>query len=277
MKAWLWKVCGGVVVAVILTTAVVASVRFIGDGPDADLAPPGRTLAAGLVRLDAPEGSDLLFESEARAAFLPLIAHFETQKSQTHCGLASIVMVLNALEVPAPTATYGSYRVFTQDNVLNGLTDSIISNRAVARKGMSIEAVARVLEVYGVAADTHLAGASSLEAFRKLAVEYLSSPGRHVIVNYSRSVMGQEGVGHISPLGAYDADSDRFLILDVSRYKAPAVWVSAEQLFRAMAEARSATSAKTRGFLLIRAPLDSDPGGAPVATAPPKGGGTQSP
>jgi hypothetical protein len=53
-------------------------------------------------------------------------------------------------------------------------------------------------------------------------------------------------------LGAYDADSDRFLILDVSRYKAPAVWVSAQRLFRAMAEPLGPGHVRTRGFLLIR-------------------------
>jgi hypothetical protein len=74
-----------------------------------------------------------------------------------------------------------------------------------------------------------------------------------VIVNYSRTALGQDGPGHISPLGAYDTDSDRFLILDVSRYKAPAVWVPAEQLFAAMAEPIG-PDAGTRGFLLIRAP-----------------------
>jgi hypothetical protein len=46
--------------------------------------------------------------------------------------------------------------------------------------------------------------------------------------------MGQETGGHISPLAAYDSKSDRFLILDVARYKYPPVWVSASDLFVAM-------------------------------------------
>jgi hypothetical protein len=44
-----------------------------------------------------------------------------------------------------------------------------------------------------------------------------------VIVNYLRKAIGQEKGGHISPLAAYDAETDRFLILDVSRYKYPPV------------------------------------------------------
>jgi hypothetical protein len=34
-----------------------------------------------------------------------------------------------------------------------------------------------------------------------------------VIVNYLRMALGQERGGHISPLAAYDAETDRFLAL----------------------------------------------------------------
>lgn len=264
MKATVWKVGLGAVVTAAILAAALVGLRISGRG--SDLASPLRLVAPELVRLDSPEGRRLLFESEAHAPFFSLISHFETQESQTHCGLASIDMVLNALEVPAPTA-HGSYRLFTQENVLNNLTDSVISDRAVARRGMSLKNVAQVLGVYGVSVDIHYAGASGIGAFRTLAVDYLGNPDRHVIVNYSRAAIGQEGHGHISPLGAYNAGSDRFLILDVARYKVPAIWVSAERLFRAMAEPKAPGSAQTRGFLLIRMPSDIDRDG-PVVAAP---------
>jgi Phytochelatin synthase len=60
----------------------------------------------------------------------------------------------------------------------------------------------------------------------------------------------------------------RFLILDVSRYKAPAVWASTEQLFTAMAEPMGPDNAQTRGFLLIRMASDNNRDRAPVATPP---------
>jgi hypothetical protein len=53
-------------------------------------------------------------------------------------------MVLNALEVPAPAA-FDSYRLFTQDNVFDALSDPITSDRAVARRGMALIEVASVL------------------------------------------------------------------------------------------------------------------------------------
>lgn len=41
--------------------------------------------------------------------------------------------------------------------------------------------------------------------------------------------------GHFSPLGAYHAPTDSFLIVDVAKYKYPPVWVGADTLFTAMA------------------------------------------
>ena len=62
--------------------------------------------------------------------------------------------------------------------------------------------------------------------------EYLGTEDHYVLVNYLRRAIGQERGGHISPLAAYDADTDRFLILDVSRYKYPPVWVGAAELLQ---------------------------------------------
>ena len=55
-----------------------------------------------------------------------------------------------------------------------------------------------------------------------------------MIVNYLRKALGQQSGGHISPLAAYDVEADRFLILEVARYKYPPVWVKASDLFDAM-------------------------------------------
>jgi len=250
------------IAAVILAVILVAtSLTYwvIGYRPAADLALPARPITNELLRLDTPQGQQLLFQSEARTAFLPLATSYETQRSQTYCGVASVVMVLNALELPAPTADeYGTYRIFTQQNILNGRTDDIVAERTIARRGMLLAEVAQVLEVYGAKVELHPAASSSVDAFREMAVSYLNEPGHHVIVNYSRAALGQDGTGHISPLGAYDVGTDRFLILDVARYKTPAVWITTEHLFAAMAAPKSPGSSQSRGFLLISKRVDSD-------------------
>ena len=73
-----------------------------------------------------------------------------------------------------------------------------------------------------------------------------------MIVNYLRKAIRQEKGGHISPLAAYDAETDRFLILDVSRYKYPPVWVTAPELFVAMNTTDADNQNRTRGFVLVQ-------------------------
>jgi hypothetical protein len=231
----------------------VACAATAGCEARPDLAHPVREVAVNLIPLDSAEGQRLLFESEARAPFIPLVSRFETQASVTLCGPTTLAMVLNALKAPAPAPrAYAPHRLFTQENVLNGLTREVVSESAVERGGMSLRQAADVLHVYGLIVETHYAGASTVETFRAQALQYLSRDDHHVIVNYDRAALDQAGAGHISPLAAYDVESERFLILDVSRYKSPPVWVRADALFAAMAAPVNAQDMRTRGYLLVR-------------------------
>ena len=142
-------------------------------------------------------------------------------------------MVLNALELPRPPsdATLG-LGLFDQDNVFSAAAEAAKPRAEVLRGGMTLDDLGAFLGSYGLdVAVTHAAD-SSLDTFRDTAVAGLNDRDRFVLVNYLRSAIGQEKGGHISPLAAYDADTDRFLVLDVSRYKYPPIWVEAEALLR---------------------------------------------
>ncbi len=176
-------------------------------------------LPSGLIDLGSPAGERLLVESDARAAYVPLGNQFVTQLTETYCGVASLVMVLNALQVPAPAAAqYPPYHYFTQDNLLNAATDRIRPRALIARRGMTLDQLGALAEVSGIEGRVRHAADGSVDAFRSEAAAYLGRPGRYVLVNYLRRQLGQQTGGHISPLAAYDAAADRFLILDVSRY-----------------------------------------------------------
>ena len=57
---------------------------------------------------------------------------------------------------------------------------------------------------------------------------------RIACISYDRSVLGQTGTGHFSPIGAYHAKTDQVLILDVARFKYPPHWASLKEVFCAM-------------------------------------------
>ena len=209
-------------------------------------------LPPALIRLDSDAGAQLLIDSQARRAFWPLSVHFVTQKNQAYCGVASIVMVLNALAVRAPPAAgYEPFATFTQDNVLNEGTDAILPRPTLVMQGMTLTQLGRILETWGVGTVVRHADDEGLEAFRNAASRQLATPGGHVIVNYLRRAIGQESGGHISPLAAYDARSDRFLILDVSRYKYPPVWVTTADLYAAMNTVDRDNDGRRRGYVLV--------------------------
>jgi hypothetical protein len=83
------------------------------------------------------------------------------------------------------------------------------------------------------------------------------------LANYDRRALGQKGGGHISPLAAYDPDQDRVLILDVARYRYPAVWVTTPDLWRAI-RSIDTSSGLSRGLVIIEPPA--------AATAPSQAG-----
>ncbi len=210
-----------------------------------------------LIVLDSEVGEQLLFTSQARRDYLPLSLELVTQDNLAYCGVATLVMVLNALEIEAPIAPNHripglvDYRFFTQENVFeNDLTHDVIKPELIAKQGMTLEELGGLFRSYQVVVQTFHGEEVSLEQFRKLAVQNLQQAENFVVVNYWRRSLGQKGGGHISPLAAYDEKSDRFLILDVARYRYSPVWVKAETLWKAMKTIDS-TSGKTRGFILL--------------------------
>ena len=124
------------------------------------------------------------------------------------------------------------------------------------KQGTTLDQLGQLLALQPVKVEVHHAGDTNLEAFRTASRDYLGRKDHFVIVNYLRKAIGQQLGGHISPLAAYDAEEDRFLILDVARYKYPPVWVKASELFAAMNTTDADNDNKTRGFVLIEKNTD---------------------
>ncbi len=144
--------------------------------------------------------------------------------------------------------------MLTQDNFFNNEnTKKIVTPAIVSNQGITLNELARLLESYKTKVVLYHASNTSLEEFRKLAEEKLKQPNNFIIVNYLRKKIGQNTGGHISPLAAYNQLTDRFLIMDVSRYKYPPVWVKTVDLWKAM-NTIDASSEKMRGFIFVSQP-----------------------
>jgi hypothetical protein len=208
-------------------------------------------LPASLIALDSSAGESLFFAAKETKAYFPLSIHFVSQINPAFCGPASISMVLNALNVPRPPSpmTVG-LGLYDQDNVFTAKTDSVKTKADVEKGGMTLDQLGGILAAHDLKVEVHHAADSSVDAFRQAATAELAGTDRYVLVNYLRSALGQQTGGHISPLAAYDAATDRVLILDVSRYKYPPVWVKTADLFAAMNTPDSDAGNLTRGYVI---------------------------
>jgi hypothetical protein len=228
--------------------AVAASLLLWSFAASAETLP----LPTDLIALDSAEGEALLIGAEARADYFPLSIHFVTQANPAFCGPATIAMVLNALGVSRPPSdlTLG-LGMFDQENVFTPATEAVKPQAEVMRNGMTVDELGALLGAHDLKAEVIHASDSNLDDFRKTAIGEIGEDDHFVLVNYLRKAIGQEAGGHISPLAAYDADTDRFLILDVSRYKYPPIWVEAAALFAAMDTPDSDNGDKSRGFVIV--------------------------
>jgi hypothetical protein len=208
-----------------------------------------------LIALDSDEGRKLLVESQHNKDFFALSSHFLTQRSTAFCGVASSVMALNALDLKAPEAKELGWRYFTEDNVFAASQKSVTGEQ-VAKGGMIVDQVRALLEANGGEVTATLASTSSLEAFRKSVSENLARSGDYVLVDFLRAELGQDTGAHWSPLAAYHAGSDRFLVLDVARFRYPPYWAKAEDLFKAM-NTTDPDSQLSRGWVEVKKQPDA--------------------
>lgn len=177
-------------------------------------------LRAQVVALDTPEGATRFQRAIGGPQALGLLAHLETEVFLTFCGPASLATALNSLGIHEPSpAAFFPYRRMTQDSLFTPENLAVKSYAAVQGGGLTLEQLGAFARNLGVATEAVHAEALEVGALRDRISAALADPASRVIVNYSRIPLGQDGDGHISPLAAYDAESDTVLILDVARYK----------------------------------------------------------
>jgi Phytochelatin synthase len=205
-----------------------------------------------LIPFDSSEGEQLLINSQARQDYFRLSNQFVTQINQAYCGVASSVMVLNALGIPAPESPQTKpFRAFTQENFFNREeAKKVVTPDLVSKQGMTLAQLGGLLTSHGAKVKIYYGSDINLDRFRSVLRQNLSQRDNFAIVNYLRKTIGQERGGHISPIAAYNQPTDRFLILDVSRYKYPPVWVKAVDLLEAI-KTIDTDAGKTRGFVLV--------------------------
>jgi hypothetical protein len=222
------------------------------------------------------------FSRASKLDFFKLANHFESQNNKIYCGVASSVIVLNALRVrngdkqnkkPEASSVLSKadteyipivfspyFDRYTQNNIFTSQSKSKfeILGKPLRQKGsedekrdigLQLAQLQELLQAHDLKVQKRVAGGkNTLERFRKDVKKNLKTRDDYLLVNYTRKTLKQKGGGHISPLGAYDSETDSVLIMDVNSNKADWVWVSMSLLFDSM---NTFDTVENRGYLLI--------------------------
>ena len=260
-----------IALALLLATAPIPAAFALDSAP--------ASVVQELVPFSSDEGLARLARSTAKVDFPALANQFEPQSNAAFCGPTSAAIVLNALrgrgaDLPrdrsrlhaedleyVPSGFDPTIPRFTQDNVITkgrktraqilGEPQSV-NGKQIQDFGYQVRQLDEMLRANGAITRLTIVDDKKIEQdIRNDLVENLKSRGNYVIVAYKRDAVGQRGDGHISPLGAYDADSDSFLVLDVNPASAGWVWMPTATLVKGM---RTFDTVENRGYILIQSP-----------------------
>jgi hypothetical protein len=199
-------------------------------------------LAQGLVEIGSSEGAEMLLRASTKTDYEQLAPAFVAQSRRGFCGVASSVAVINAAIHPQPP--------LTQETLFTPAAAAVRGPIAVSFHGLTLDQLAAIIRAHGLRVHIVYAADSDANAFRDIARSALDDPSVFLVANYDRASLGQQGHGHISPIAAYDAQTDRVLVLDAAAHKYPYTWVPVSKLWAAM-DRTDSTSRQSRGFVLV--------------------------
>jgi hypothetical protein len=258
-----------IALAFLLATAQLPAAFALDNAP--------ASVVQELVPFSSDEGLARLARSTAKVDFPALANQFEPQSNAAFCGPTSAAIVLNAVrgrsaDLPRdrsrlrpedlryiPSTFDPTIPRFTQDNVITKgqktraqVLGEPLTINGKPDTGHQARQLDEMLRANGLITRLVIVDDKKVEQdIRTELVENLKSRGDYVIVAYRREAVGQRGGGHISPFGAYDAESDSFLILDVNPASAGWVWMPTATLVKGM---RTFDTVENRGYILIQSP-----------------------
>lgn len=189
-----------------------------------------------------PISMDHAYLSKAKAPdYWAISPYYIHQQTSSACSLASVTIALNTMRgLPALSEDM----LVTQNNLLEVTKDKRWAEQAADEgDGVTfadlVEDTTQSLKPFDIKAEVAAAQpakdkAATLEAFRAMLVENEASAKDMVLIYFNQGVVTGDWDGpHVSPIGAYDAATDRVLIMDVDREWYVPYWTKTETLFEA--------------------------------------------
>lgn len=209
----------------------------------------GRRLPKKLINFGSKEGIELFKETLNNGYannYFALAGNFTTQSDPSYCGLGTLCMVLNAVEVDPCKRWKGIWRWWADD-----MLECCYSLEYVRKHGIDFRDFICLSRCNGLTVIPKRAENYTKNEFLQDVEEAVQTYDSHIIISYSRKGLGQTGDGHYSPIGGYHPKSDNILILDVARYKYPSYWCNTDLLWDSLNMIDKVTG-HSRGYFLVK-------------------------
>lgn len=228
---------------------------------------------------NSQEGITRLEQSRYKKDFYKLANFFQPQMNPLYCGMASSVIILNALrseevikikqeelEIEKPEVFGGGripFNSYSQVTFLNNETDKVKKRQIIKMQNKDDDkskidpgvTLKQLSDILGTSYDlntrinyAHKVNDKEFNNFRKLLKQVLNDDKKYILANFHGKSLGLKTGGHISPLVAYDTLTDSILVLDVAGHKNPWYWVKLTHFYKAM---NIKDGDKYRGYLIV--------------------------
>ncbi|CAG8608017.1 5692_t:CDS:2, partial [Acaulospora colombiana] len=211
----------------------------------------GRELPDFLIKINSPVGKELFKESLNQGyaeGYFNLSSCFSHQMEPSYCGLSSLSLVLNALQVKGAPVWKGPWRWWSDE-----LVSCCSPIEEVKKNGTTFSQFACLAKCHCdviVKRADHITKEEFIEDLKKVC----SSSDTFMVISFSRQSLQQTGDGHFSPIGAYNIERNMALVLDVARFKYPPYFASVDLLFDAMQPLDKVTNLPRGYFILSSSP-----------------------
>ncbi|ORZ34112.1 Phytochelatin synthase-domain-containing protein [Catenaria anguillulae PL171] len=225
-----------------------------------------RPLPSHLMAFTSKEGKRLFKEALAAGYaenYFSLAGTFTTQSEPAYCGLGSLAMVLNALEVDPKKRWKGSWRWYSEEMLECCAPLDVVKSKGITFKEFSCMAKCNGLTVIAKRGDE-----VTLDEFiadLKASTSNAFPTETHMVVSFSRKALGQTGDGHFSPVTVFHPQSNKLLVLDVAMFKYPSYFVDVELLYQSMQMVDKETGLPRGYFLLQKRQEELDPLSTPAS------------
>ncbi|KAG0274671.1 hypothetical protein BGZ95_009567 [Linnemannia exigua] len=208
-----------------------------------------RDLPPHLDSFTSPRGKKLFQEMIAAGTgecFFRLCTSFNTQSDPAFCGVSSLSMVLNALEIDPRRQWRGVWRWYSDEQL-----DCCTSVEVMKQKGITFNQFSCLARCHAKVSAKR-ADRTSIERFRQDIQQVCTSDQVQMVLSFSRTALGQTGSGHFSPVGGYHAGEDKVLVLDTARFKYPPFFATVQELWESLLPIDPETG-ECRGYFMVSA------------------------